>query len=64
VSYLFSFDRADLFLSLKVEIDPANPVIESVTPVIPGADWAEREVRDLIGVVPKPSRPAAAGPGR
>ncbi|TEB11822.1 NADH-quinone oxidoreductase subunit C [Pelotomaculum propionicicum] len=53
VSYLFSFDRADLFLSLKVEIDPANPVIESVTPVIPGADWAEREVRDLIGVVPK-----------
>lgn len=53
VSYLFSFDRDDLFLSLKVEVDPANPVIESVTPIIPGADWAEREVRDLIGVEPK-----------
>ncbi|TEB08099.1 Formate hydrogenlyase subunit 5 precursor [Pelotomaculum schinkii] len=53
VSYIFSFDRDNLLLVIKVEVDPANPVIESVTPIIPGADWAEREVRDLIGVQPE-----------
>ena len=35
---------------LKVKLDGASPVIESVTPVWPGANYFEREVFDLFGI--------------
>lgn len=50
VTYIFSFDRDDIVLTLKVKVDPTDPVVDSITPIIPGANWAEREVRDMIGV--------------
>lgn len=50
VTYIFSLDCDDIVLILKVKVDPADPVVDSVTPIIPGANWAEREVRDMIGV--------------
>ena len=53
ISYIFSFDWDNIILSITVEIDPEHPVVESVTPIIAGANWAEREVRDLIGVEPR-----------
>jgi len=37
-------------LRLKVRADGANPVVETVTPVWPTANWHEREVFDLFGV--------------
>jgi Ni,Fe-hydrogenase III large subunit/Ni,Fe-hydrogenase III component G len=53
VSYIFSFDKEKLFVIIKVNIHPNNPFIDSVTPIIPGANWTERETRDAIGVHPK-----------
>lgn len=52
ITHIFSFDKDKIFLLLHVPIDPADPNIDSVTPVIPAANWAEREFRDMIGVNP------------
>lgn len=38
-------------LRLKAELDSGNPEIDSVTPVWSGADWLEREVYDMFGIV-------------
>jgi NADH-quinone oxidoreductase subunit C len=35
---------------LKVKLDGASPVVDSVTSVWPGADFFEREVFDLFGI--------------
>ena len=53
VSHIFSLDEGKLFLCLQVHVDPNNPFIDSITPLTAGANWAEREVRDMIGVHPK-----------
>ena len=53
ISYIFSQDRDRLFMNLRVPVDPSNPLIDSITPLISGANWAEREVRDMIGVHPR-----------
>lgn len=53
VSYLFSIDNEGMMVSLRVHVDPVNPRIPSITSVIPGADWAEREIKDLLGIIPE-----------
>ncbi|HWG19730.1 MAG TPA: NADH-quinone oxidoreductase subunit C [Terracidiphilus sp.] len=35
---------------LKVMVDEADPTVESITPVWPGANYYEREVFDLFGI--------------
>lgn len=35
---------------LKVRLDGSSPVVESVTPVWPGANYFEREIFDLFGI--------------
>jgi Ni,Fe-hydrogenase III large subunit/Ni,Fe-hydrogenase III component G len=52
VNNAFSLDRDKLFLIVRTEINPVIAAIPSLTPLIPGANWAEREVRDMIGVTP------------
>ncbi len=50
VTQLFALDKDKTFLALNVEVDPARASIPSFTEIIPGANWAEREVYDMIGV--------------
>ena len=38
--------------TIEAAIDPRNPSFPSVTPVVPAANWYEREVRDLFGIEP------------
>lgn len=52
VTQLFSLDLEKTFLVLNTEVDPAQASIPSVADIIPGVGWAEREVRDMIGVEP------------
>jgi Ni,Fe-hydrogenase III component G len=52
VSQLFGLDVDKTFLAMFTDVDPADPTIPSFTNLIPGANWAEREVRDMIGVEP------------
>jgi Ni,Fe-hydrogenase III large subunit/Ni,Fe-hydrogenase III component G len=53
VTYIFSLDRDNLIVALKEIVDPADPRVPSLTNIIPGADWHEREMRDLMGIVPE-----------
>lgn len=52
ITHIFSFDEDKIYLLLNVSVDPARPEIESITPVVPAANWAEREFRDMVGVNP------------
>lgn len=52
VNQIFGLDQDKLFMVLRTEVEPTVATIPSITPLIPGANWAEREVRDLIGVTP------------
>lgn len=52
VLHFFAFDKEGLRVGLRFLVPPDDPKIDSITPIIPGANWAEREVRDFIGVEP------------
>ncbi|MFX0168673.1 MAG: NADH-quinone oxidoreductase subunit C [Candidatus Hodarchaeota archaeon] len=46
----FSHQERGLMLSVKVRLPRKTPVIESVTKVAWSANWAERELMDLMGI--------------
>jgi len=50
VLYHFSFDEAGLVLTFKVLLDAGAPRIDSITPIVKGAEWIEREIHELLGV--------------
>ena len=52
ILHLFSLDREHLYVLVESPVSEKDPQIESITEVIPGANWAEREFRDAIGVHP------------
>lgn len=60
VNHIFSWDAAKAFLLIKTYLDAKNPKVPSITPIIPGASWAELEFQDLLGIKlvghPKPKR--------
>lgn len=37
-------------LRLKVYVPEDDPVVDTVTPVWPGANWLEREIADMMGI--------------
>ncbi len=53
ISHLFSLDRDHLFVLLESAVAEDDPRIESITQIVPGANWAEREFRDAVGVHPE-----------
>lgn len=55
VRYLFepaTPDAPDQFVTLLVSVDAAHPELPSLTTAVPAANWHEREMRDLFGIVP------------
>jgi NADH-quinone oxidoreductase subunit C len=46
---LVSLDRRDR-LRLRTSVSAQQPIIESLVPVWPGANWMEREIFDLFGI--------------
>ena len=50
ILYHFSFDSSGTIVSLRTLVDKKNPEIESITPIIKGAEWIEREIQELLGV--------------
>jgi len=53
IAHLFSLDSEHLYVLLESPVSEKDLRIESITEVIPGANWAEREFRDAIGVHPE-----------
>ena len=52
IHYVFSQDEDDAFIILRIDIDEKNPKYPSVTNKIAAANWYEREIRDMFGLVP------------
>ena len=51
VLYHYSNDQSGCVVTLKAIIgDRENPAIESITPLLPAAEWTEREIYDLFGI--------------
>lgn len=51
VLHHFSNDQTGHVVTVKAIIrDRENPSVESITPLIPGAEWIEREVHDILGI--------------
>ena len=51
ILYHYSNDESGCVVTIKAFIrDREKPSIESITPLIPGAEWIEREVHDLFGI--------------
>ncbi|MHB1312993.1 MAG: hydrogenase large subunit [Gemmatimonadaceae bacterium] len=50
VLHTFALDADGLRLAIRVPLDAEHPSLPSVAPFIPGATWAEAEIRDLFGI--------------
>lgn len=50
VLHFLAFDKDNLRCALQIPLDAERPCIRSITSLIPGAGWAEREFRDLLGI--------------
>jgi Ni,Fe-hydrogenase III large subunit/Ni,Fe-hydrogenase III component G len=50
VTHFFSLDPQKIFLALTTRVPEGQEEVASITPVVPAANWAERECQDLIGV--------------
>jgi Ni,Fe-hydrogenase III large subunit/Ni,Fe-hydrogenase III component G len=50
IAHFFSLDGEHLYLVVESPIPEDDLRIDSITPVVPGADWAEREFQDAVGV--------------
>jgi Ni,Fe-hydrogenase III large subunit/Ni,Fe-hydrogenase III component G len=50
---LFSLDAEHLFVVVECAAAGDDPRVDSITDLIPGANWSEREFRDAVGVTPE-----------
>lgn len=48
ILYHFSPDKFGVVFSIKVFLD--KPEIDSITPILPAAEWIEREMWELLGI--------------
>jgi Ni,Fe-hydrogenase III large subunit/Ni,Fe-hydrogenase III component G len=53
IHYVFSIDKNDAFIILRINVDGKNPGYPSITHKIAAANWYEREMQDMFGLVPQ-----------
>jgi Ni,Fe-hydrogenase III component G len=53
VIHIFSRDKDKQFICLRADVPENAAEVASITPWVAGANWAERECRDLLGVEAK-----------
>jgi len=53
ILHLFSLDREHLYVLVESHTSDKDLSVPSITEIIPGANWAEREFRDAVGVHPE-----------
>ena len=46
----FAFDKDKILCSIITTADAGSPKVDSISDIIPAANWAEREIRDMFGV--------------
>ena len=52
VAHNFAFDKDHVLCSVLTQLPEDNLKIDSITKMVPAASWAEREMRDLLGIEP------------
>jgi Ni,Fe-hydrogenase III large subunit/Ni,Fe-hydrogenase III component G len=50
VAHDFAFDKDHVLCSLLAQLPAEKPKIASISGVVPAANWAEREMQDLVGI--------------
>ncbi|MFH1039342.1 MAG: NADH-quinone oxidoreductase subunit C [PVC group bacterium] len=50
ILYHFSFDGTGVILSLRVRLGKENPEVDSISDLVPAANWIEREMGELFGI--------------
>src|SRR5208337_5318911 len=50
VAHDFAFDQDHLLCSILTHLPADNPRVDSISCEIPAANWAEREISDLVGI--------------
>ena len=50
VAHNFAFDADHVLVSLLINLPAEYPKIDTISDIVPGANWAEREMRDLVGI--------------
>ena len=50
ILYHFTIERLKLLISIRVKLNRDKPKIDSIAPIIKGAEWIEREMYELIGI--------------
>ncbi|MCX6642968.1 MAG: NADH-quinone oxidoreductase subunit C, partial [Candidatus Bathyarchaeota archaeon] len=50
---VYHLNKPGLLISLKVRVAGNNPIVPSITGIINGATLYEREVHDIVGVIPE-----------
>ena len=51
ILYHYSYDQTGCVITIKAFIrDRQHPQIESITPLLPAAEWIEREIHDVLGI--------------
>ena len=51
ILYHYAYDQTGCIVTLKTFIrDREKPAIESIAPFLPGAEWIEREIHDVLGI--------------
>ncbi len=52
VEYVYSLPAFDEFIRIRADVPRSDPEYPSVTPLLPAAQWYEREAKDLFGLIP------------
>jgi len=52
VVHFFARDPDKIAIEVSVFLDDGSPHLDSITPVVPAANWAEREFAELLGITP------------
>ena len=50
ILYHMAFDKKDLFVTVKSVAPKPDLEIDSIATFLPGAEWIEREIHELLGV--------------
>ena len=50
IVYHFSLDEEGIFFNLKVKCDREKPKVDTISDIITGAKWIEREIYELLGI--------------
>ncbi len=50
VIYHFVIDDKGIILNIREIVPKEKPIVDSITPLIPGANFIEREIHDLFGI--------------